>query len=114
MNTDNTGNGRGGGIYNAGTATLANVTVAENHGGNGVGIYTGLNSTTNIKHTADNGGPTQTYALTIDSPALDAGNPNGCTDQSAAALTTDQRGSTRPTDGDGMNGARCDIGAFEK
>ena len=57
---------------------------------------------------ADNGGPTQTHALLLGSPALDAGN---------STLTTDQRGFTRPVDlanvanVTGGNGA--DIGAFE-
>ena len=30
---------------------------------------------------ADNGGPTQTHALLPGSPAIDAGNPAGCTDE---------------------------------
>jgi hypothetical protein len=48
---------------------------------------------------ADNGGPTQTIALTPESPAIDAFAPP-CHD-------TDQRGVVRP------QGAGCDIGAFE-
>lgn len=55
----------------------------------------------------DNGGPTATHALLADSPARDAGNPLGCTDQASVPLTTDQRGVARPQFG------RCDIGAFE-
>jgi len=47
---------------------------------------------------ADNGGPTQTHALLIDSPALNAGN---------TPLTSDQRAITRP------QGSADDIGAFE-
>jgi len=50
---------------------------------------------------ADNGGPTQTHALSADSPALNAGS-----DALAAGLTTDQRGFNR------FNGT-VDIGAFE-
>jgi hypothetical protein len=56
---------------------------------------------------ADNGGPTMTRALMLGSPAIDAGNPSGCTDSSAVMLTIDQRGGPRPL------GSRCDIGAFE-
>ena len=47
----------------------------------------------------DNGGPTQTQALLADSPAIDAGDPSGCTDDLGAALTTDQRGFPRPVNG---------------
>lgn len=55
----------------------------------------------------NNGGPTFTHALLPGSPAIDAGNPSGCTDPNGNPLTADQRGVTRP------QGARCDIGAFE-
>ena len=54
---------------------------------------------------ADNGGPTQTRALQQGSPAIDAGNPNGCTDHQGNPLTTDQRGNPRH--------GPCDMGAFE-
>ena len=54
-----------------------------------------------------NGGLTQTHALSIGSPAIDGGNPSGCTDQLGAPITTDQRGIHRPY------GTNCDIGAFE-
>lgn len=56
---------------------------------------------------ADNGGPTESRALHPASPAIDAGNPEGCRDQDNQLLLTDQRGSARP------QGQRCDIGAFE-
>jgi CSLREA domain-containing protein len=49
---------------------------------------------------ANNGGPTQTHALLIGSPAIDVGQEVGC-------LATDQRGIARP------QGPRCDKGAFE-
>jgi hypothetical protein len=55
----------------------------------------------------DNGGPTFTHPLLSFSPAIDAGNPAGCTDQNNNLLTTDQRGVSRP------QGVACDIGAFE-
>lgn len=54
-----------------------------------------------------NGGVTQTHALLDGSPAIDAGNTGGCTDNLGAPITTDQRGVHRPY------GPYCDIGAFE-
>jgi hypothetical protein len=58
-----------------------------------------------------NGGPTQTMALDSGSPAIDAGNPNGCTDGSGHLLTTDQRGYPRP---DQEDTGGCDMGAYER
>lgn len=55
---------------------------------------------------ADNGGPTMTHRLLLGSPAIDAGHPTKYEE-------TDQRGVIRPRDGDGVGGARSDIGAFE-
>ncbi|MFN8445642.1 MAG: choice-of-anchor Q domain-containing protein [Caldilineaceae bacterium] len=48
----------------------------------------------------DNGGPSPTHALALDSPARESGN-------SATCFATDQRGIIRP------QGLLCDIGAFE-
>lgn len=56
-----------------------------------------------------NGGPTRTVALSSGSPAIDRGNPGGCTDANGAALTQDQRDYPRP---DGVS-SLCDVGAFE-
>jgi hypothetical protein len=57
----------------------------------------------------DNGGPTWTYALRFDSPAIDAGHSGG--------LLTDQRGGVRPYVKPGntnvLAGDGSDIGAFE-
>ena len=53
-----------------------------------------------------NGGPTYTHRLLAGSPAIDGGNPDGCLDQLGNPLTTDQRGFTRPLDGNG-DGVRC-------
>ncbi|MEW5986604.1 MAG: choice-of-anchor Q domain-containing protein [Chloroflexota bacterium] len=61
----------------------------------------------------DNGGPTLTHALLPGSPAVDAGDPAGCTDDQGNLLTTDQRGFERPQDGDGNGSVICDVGAFE-
>ncbi|MBI9050144.1 MAG: right-handed parallel beta-helix repeat-containing protein [Anaerolineaceae bacterium] len=54
----------------------------------------------------DNGGPTRTMAIGSDSPALDAGDNSVCE-------STDQRGYSRPVDGDGDHSSVCDIGAYE-
>jgi hypothetical protein len=51
----------------------------------------------------DNGGPTETIALRLGSPAIGNGASNGLT----GPLTTDQRGEPR------VMGAASDIGAFE-
>lgn len=63
---------------------------------------------------ADNGGPTDTHALQPGSAAIDAGDAD-CRDGSGAVLTTDQRGPGFPrlTNGDGLPGATCDVGAYE-
>jgi hypothetical protein len=54
---------------------------------------------------ANNGGPTETMALFMGSPAIDAGDDTVCAAVPVSAQ--DQRGVTRP------QGAHCDIGAFE-
>lgn len=60
-----------------------------------------------------NGGPTQTHALRPGSAAIDAGSPAAPGASEAGCEATDQRGVTRPADGNGDGLARCDIGAFE-
>ena len=54
------------------------------------------------------GGPTPTHALGTQSQndAIDSGIPGNCP-------STDQRGTTRPKDGDGNGNPGCDAGAFE-
>jgi VCBS repeat protein len=61
----------------------------------------------------NNGGPTQTHALVAGSPAIDAGNPNGCLDSQGVLLSRDQRRFRRNVDGNNDGTARCDIGAVE-
>ena len=128
------GAGSGGGIFNVkgSSAVLQNSIVANNAGGNCHGIITShgynlssddscefhgpgdLNSTEpRLGHLRNNGGPTQTMALLPGSPAIDAGNPKGCTDGHAHAhlLKTDQRGKPRP---DREDKTGCDMGAYER
>ncbi len=58
---------------------------------------------------ANNGGPTQTHALVAGSPAVDAVNDGTCPPPGR-----DQRGVSRPQDGNGDGGIACDIGSFER
>ena|SRR5579871_5626361 len=129
-NNSATGSG-GGGIYNTATTILQNSIVADNKtGGNCAGTAMTSNgynlssdSSCNFGSAGDlnstkpllggltnNGGPTKTRALLLGSPAIDAGNPAGCTDGEGNLLTTDQRGYPRP-DQDDTGG--CDMGAYE-
>ena len=57
------------------------------------------------------GGPTRTIPLLSGSPAIDAGNPSGCTDGLGHLLRTDQRGLPRP---DTEDKSGCDMGAYER
>jgi hypothetical protein len=110
----------GGGIWNnGGITTLKNTIVANSIGGNCFGtisseghnlssdITCGFAATGDMNNTdpllgplADNGGPTQTHALLLGSPAIDAADP-------ASFPPTDQRGVSRP------QGIGPDIGAYE-
>jgi len=113
-----------------GTVTLQNSIVANNSGGNCSGTLTskGYNlsgdNTCNFNNIGDlnntdpmlgplqnNGGPTQTMALSSGSPAIDAGRPSGCTDGQGHLLTTDQRGTPRH---DTEDSGGCDMGAYER
>jgi hypothetical protein len=60
----------------------------------------------NLGALANNGEPTQTFALLTGSPAIDAGNDAVCA--AAPVNNESQNGLTRP------QGAHCDIGSFEK
>jgi hypothetical protein len=114
--------GAGGIYHDIGTTIVSNSIVANNSGDNCSGGITdggyNLESGTNCGFTqqqhslsstdpklasvlANNGGPTQTLALSDGSPAINKIPTNAC------AVPTDQRGVSRP------QGPACDIGAFE-
>jgi len=122
---------QGGGIYygNLGTLNYANTIIANSITnsllggdcqGNGT-IGTNLNNLVenaststcsallsgdpNLDSLADNGGPTQTFALLSTSSAIDAGDDTTCNGSLVNGL--DQRGESR------SKGERCDIGAYE-
>jgi len=121
----------GGAVWNGtnGTATLVNTIVADDSGGNCFGSITdgghniddgmscGFSSANHsLSNTdpgldpaglADNGGPTQTIALLLTSPAIDAGDNAVC--RTPPVDGVDQRGEPRFSSRD----ANCDIGAFE-
>ena len=127
------GDGSGGGIFNVNdgsTVALQNSILANNTGGNCHGTLDSrgynlsgdnscsfdgngaLNNTDPILGPLqNNGGPTNTMALLSGSPAIDAGNPGGCTESQGNLLTTDQRGMPRPNKEDASG---CDIGAYER
>ncbi len=62
---------------------------------------------------ASNGGSTKTMALLAGSKARDAGNPQAPATSETACTAKDQRGTTRPRDGNADGKVRCDIGAYE-
>lgn len=64
-------------------------------------------------HVGDGFVPHLTVALTENSLALDSADPND-PEGSGSCETVDQRGASRPFDGDGDGTAICDIGAFER
>lgn len=72
-----------------------------------------INLNPRILPLADNGGSLPTHDLRADSPAIDGGDPAGCTSPDDTLLTTDQRGRIRPVDGNRDGRAVCDVGALE-
>jgi hypothetical protein len=122
------GNVIGGGLYSLGSRISVKGTIISRNGGGDIGgagvdslgfnlVGSGFvneiqNAGTDIRlytntvlaPLADNGGFTQTHALLLESPAIDAGT---CLNIYGNPITIDQRGIARPS------GAGCDIGAFE-
>jgi len=130
MNNSTISGNSAGGIFNGSTAMLQNSIVANNSGTNCGGTITshGYNLSSDgscaLHNSGDRnntnpvlgtlgyyGGPTPTIPLLTGSPAIDAGNPSGCTDGHGNLLKTDQRGAPRP---DLEDTAGCDMGAFER
>lgn len=124
-NSTISGNGYGIGTDSP-PVTLANTILANNAWGNcwgpidddgnnldsdGSCIGTGTDPKLDPNGLQDNGGPTQTIALQPDSPAIDAGKAAVC--GATFINNLDQRGVFRPLNGDGVDDAICDIGAFE-
>lgn len=75
------------------------------------GDITGQNAF--LEPLTDNGGDTLTHALQGGSPAIDAANPAVPGSGGMSCTAVDQRGETRPTDGNDDGQPRCDIGAYE-
>ncbi len=129
-NTTIAGNGDGSGnavlAQSSGTVTVTNTLIGNNSSPNctgtigsgghnidddstcsfaGTGDLSGASVVLGLGSLADNGGPTDTFALHGGSQAIDAGDAAVC---SAAPISgLDQRGLSRPA------GAGCDIGALE-
>lgn len=125
-NSTISGNSGGGGAVDgySGTTTLSNTIVANQipsttdcsgtitSNGNNLESSTSCGFTGELQNTdpllgalASNGGPTQTMALSVGSPAIDAGDNAICA--AAPVNGIDQRGIVRP------QGSACDIGAYE-
>jgi CSLREA domain-containing protein len=121
--------GRGGGVFLPGETELVNTIVADalagGDCGDAMGIVTSLGSNlagdatcgfagqgdlngvaAGLAPLGDNGGATRTHALLPGSPAIDGG-------RDCPPPATDQRGMSRPVDGDGDQVAVCDVGAVE-
>jgi len=126
LSANTTTNAFGGGLYNFGTLHYQNTIIANSpHGGDcvidGGSIVTNLNNLVedggcaaagvnfktgdpHLNALQNNGGSTSTFALQLDSPAIDAGDAATCASASIGGL--DQRGQIR-------DDLQCDLGAFE-
>lgn len=97
-------------------AVTASYSLIEN-GGSGVCAFAGVGNVIGVDAMlaplADNGGAASvhplTHALLAGSPAVDAGDPAGCTSHFGDQLVDDERGTGFAR----SSGLRCDMGAFE-
>jgi uncharacterized repeat protein (TIGR01451 family) len=89
----------------AGNFTSQGYNLVQNQAGANGFVATDLPNGTNplLAGLANNGGPTPTLALPVNSPAVNAVGAGSC------SVSTDQRGVARPQPAGGL----CDIGAFE-
>ena len=106
-NTILANSGFSGDCYNGGTIAtdINNLIEVNGYVGNNLCGTPALTSDPQLGALADNGGPTQTHALLLSSPALGAGANTVC-DDNPGPNNLDQRGVTRPQSGN------CDIGAL--
>lgn len=95
------------------SAGLTNVSIDGNHlesAASSCGFSAGtgdlLGTPALLGALANNGGNTPTHLPLSGSPVIDSGSSINC-------LGVDQRGVSRPQDGNGVNGAQCDKGAVE-
>ena len=95
-----------GSTYNSQGYNLIRSTTGATITGTTTGNITGVDPKLD-KVLRNNGGATLTYALRPCSAAIDAGDPT-------TFPATDQRGVSRPQDGNGDGSSRSDIGAFER
>ncbi|MHC4696550.1 MAG: choice-of-anchor Q domain-containing protein [Planctomycetota bacterium] len=108
----------GGAGFPVPVVTIHNSIIAGNTGGNvSAPITSQLFCITGgdpmLATLANNGGYTLTHAPLLGSPAIDGGDPAGCTDVNGDPLGVDQRGISRPQDGDGNGSFICDVGTVE-
>jgi predicted outer membrane repeat protein len=109
--------------YNVADDDSCGFTTSDTNGANGLMLGNDVSGLPAMSTLAANGGPTETFALSSNSPAVGAipltlcafpPGLNPCTNPpaqstSGGALTCDQRGDTRP----GAGGSNCSIGAYE-